>query len=358
MKRLILFICFLPTLTFSQANILNAKSPDEIGVKGLYEEVASNEKPLEYEFVDDKDILFSKTIWEVISLDERVNFPMYYPIDTTVVGNERRPLIHHLYTAILSGDIENIYEQDNLKDKKSVEKLKNQLIYRKIRDGSDDNLIGYARIATYNGRIPFIQSYNVSVPDSLVRFEMDYNNPDSALAGLSDKEQTNQYNAWASALEDIIFENNLLTDEEFSVEKFEYQDVIDYKLKGIWYFDKRIGELRYRPIAICPIVKIPKEKDSNPDDPKTFEMFWVFYPDARQILHEGLAFDNKNTSKQISFDHLINSRRFSAFIYKEDNVFEDRDIKGYIPKNALMQLLESERIKEKIRNFELDMWSY
>ena len=87
-------------------------------------------------------------------------------------------------------------------------------------------------------------------------------------------------------------------------------------------------------------------------------MFWVFYPDARQILHEGLAFDNKNTSKQISFDHLINSRRFSGFIYKEDNVFEDRDIKGYIPENALMQLLESERIKEKIRNLEQDMWSY
>ena len=230
------------------------------------------------------------------------------------------------------------------------------MIYRKIRDGSDNNLIGKARLNTYNGKIPFIQSYNVSVPDSLVQFEMDYNN--GIYEGLSVKKQDSLYNGWDSSLDDIIFENKLLTDEEFSVEKFEYQDVVDYKIKGIWYFDKRIGELRYRPIAICPIVKIPKEKDTNPDDPKTFEMFWVFYPDARQILHEGLAFDNKNTSKQISFDHLINSRRFSGFIYKEDNVFEDRDIKGYIPENALMQLLESERIKEKIRNLEQDMWSY
>lgn len=356
MKRLILFIFSLPTIVISQANVLNAKSPEEIGDKHLYDEVSADQGPLEYEFVDDKDVLFSKTIWEVISLDERVNFPMYYPVDTTVVGNERRPLIHHLYAAVLSGDIKDVYEQDNLKERKPVEKLKRQLIYRKIRDGSDNNLIGNARINTYNGKVPFIQSYNVIVPDSLVQFEMDYNN--GLYEGLSDKEQGNLYDAWDSALDDIIFENKLLTDEEFSVEKFEYQDVVDYKIKGIWYFDKRIGELRYRPIAICPMVKIPKEKDTNPDNPKTFEMFWVFYPDARQILHNGLAFDNKNTSKQITFDHLINSRRFSGFIYKEDNVFEDRDIKGYIPENAMMQLLESERIKEKIRNLEQDMWSY
>ena len=108
MKRLILFIFSLPTIVISQANVLNAKSPEEIGDKNLYDEVSADQGPLEYEFVDDKDVLFSKTIWEVISLDERVNFPMYYPVDTTVVGNERRPLIHHLYTAVLSGDIKKV----------------------------------------------------------------------------------------------------------------------------------------------------------------------------------------------------------------------------------------------------------
>ena len=87
-------------------------------------------------------------------------------------------------------------------------------------------------------------------------------------------------------------------------------------------------------------------------------MFWIYFPDARYILHEAHAFNDKNTSKPITFDHLINSRRFSGFIYKEDNVYEDRDIKGYISENALMQLLESQRIKEKLRNLEQDMWSY
>jgi hypothetical protein len=59
-----------------------------------------------------------------------------------------------------------------------------------------------------------------------------------------------------------------------------------------------------------------------------------------------------------TFDHLLNSRRFNAVIYLEENVYGDREIKDYMKENAQMQLLESERVKEKIRNFELDMWNY
>ena len=88
MNRLPLFITFLPLFVFSQANILNAKSPDEIGIANVFDEVDSDESPLAYGYISDKDVLFSKTIWEEINLDERVNFPMYYPIDTLVVGNE------------------------------------------------------------------------------------------------------------------------------------------------------------------------------------------------------------------------------------------------------------------------------
>jgi len=60
----------------------------------------------------------------------------------------------------------------------------------------------------------------------------------------------------------------------------------------------------------------------------------------------------------VSFDHLLNSRRFNGTIYKEENVYGDREVKEYVIENALMQLLESDRIKDKIRNFEQDMWSY
>jgi hypothetical protein len=60
----------------------------------------------------------------------------------------------------------------------------------------------------------------------------------------------------------------------------------------------------------------------------------------------------------ITFDQILNSRRFNSVIYKEENVYGDRDIKDYMKDNAQNQLLESDRIKDKIRSFEQDMWNY
>ena len=58
-----------------------------------------------------------------------------------------------------------------------------------------------------------------------------------------------------------------------------------------------------------------------------------------------------------SFDHLLNARMFSSVIYQEANVYGDRKIKDYIPDNVLFQLLESDKIKEKIHNREQDIWT-
>lgn len=60
----------------------------------------------------------------------------------------------------------------------------------------------------------------------------------------------------------------------------------------------------------------------------------------------------------VTFDDLLNSRRFNGEIYKEENVYGDREISEYMRENSQMQLLESERVKDKIRDFEQDMWNY
>jgi len=84
----------------------------------------------------------------------------------------------------------------------------------------------------------------------------------------------------------------------------------------------------------------------------------VFFPDAREVLHEYKAFNNENSAIPHSFDHILNGRRFHGYIYQEENVYGDRKINEYVSENALMQLLESDRVKTKIRDFELDMWTY
>jgi gliding motility associated protien GldN len=96
----------------------------------------------------------------------------------------------------------------------------------------------------------------------------------------------------------------------------------------------------------------------NSEEKDYIELFWIFFPAAREVLHEAKAFNEKNSSMPISFDQILNSRRFNAVVYKEENVYGDRSIEEYMKDNSQNQLIESERIKEKIRNFEQDMWNY
>ena len=353
MKRTYILILFLSSIVaFGQANILNAKSPDEIGQKSIYDEIDSDNSPLPYGFISEKDVIFSKTIWEEINLDERVNFPMLYPIDTVVVGNERRPLLHYLLKSALEGDFP-VYQRDNFKDVLTIPDLKQKLIYQRIYNGDGLN-IGLDRIVNEAGnKEQFLINAGVDIGEYSEIDELDPSYPED------------EYAEYLKRMDELIFENKLLREEEYAQEQVGYADVQSYRIKGVWYFDKRQSDLRYRPIAIAPVVITPRSKDlvnnnttSANVELETVDLFWVFYPDVRPFLHNALSFNNKNTSKPISFDHLINSRRFSGFIYKEDNVYEDRDINDYLPENALLQLLESQRIREKIRNLEQDMWSY
>ncbi len=148
--------------------------------------------------------------------------------------------------------------------------------------------------------------------------------------------------------------------EEFVIKRdIGAADISSYLIKGLWYFDKRQSELKYRILGIAPAAPDVNFIDSDDEANKEpIPMFWIFFPEIRDILHEAKAFNNKNSAMPISFDHLLNSRRFHSIIYKEENVYGNREVKEYISDNALMQLLESERIKDKIRGFEQDMWSY
>ena len=88
------------------------------------------------------------------------------------------------------------------------------------------------------------------------------------------------------------------------------------------------------------------------------DLFWVFYPDAREVLANQIVFNGKNLSSDITYDDVLNARRFSSIIYKSDNGLGTGKISDYIPHDAEEQLEESERIKAQILEMENDMWNY
>jgi gliding motility associated protien GldN len=283
---------------FAQANILNAKIPEEIGVKTEAQLLLDNDRPLEYGYVGDRDILFSKMIWEKVVLDERVNFPLYFPIEENL-GEDRKSLYQVLLNNLKDGMISKVYADSYFTEERTMKDLEASLTMTKITDAG-----------------------------------IDYMN------------------------ENAVSESEI--PEEYIIRReIGPSDIKSYLIKGLWYFDKRQGELKYRILGIAPAapdVNFIDSEDNSNSEP--IPMFWVFVPEIRDILHEAKAFNDKNSAVPISFDHLLNSRRFGGLIYKEENVYGDREVKEYVAENALMQLLESERIKDKIRNFEQDMWSY
>ena len=279
----------------AQLNILNAKSPEEIGLKTDAQIAYDNDNPLPYGYVDDRDILWSKATWEIIDLDERVNFPLYYPIDTNNIGSERRSLYDVLVKNIKNGTISEVYADSYFSEKRTLRDIEGSLVY------SDTTDLGIEQFNAV-GRVD---------PEYVRKFTLD--------AG----------------------------------------DIEEWRIRGVWYLDKRQGELRYRLLAICPVANEARSKAFPDDDVDAkVELFWVWYPGAREVLHKAKAFNRKNTSQPISFDHLLNSRRFNAVIFKDDNVQGDRGVADYINDNSLMQLLESDRIKDQIRNIEIDLWNY
>ena len=310
--------------SIAQSNLLNAKTPAEIGKKTAAQLESDNDKPLPYGYVHDRDVLMGKTVWEFVDVDERINFPLYYPIDTANIGKDRRSLFDVLLRGIKDGKITEVYTDDYFNTKKSLKDMSSSF---KFRDTTDA------------GREEINNHYDEYYPKA------------SPLVVKKDKKGNIISQTGGDAPVGKELAKEFIDERELTA-----QDISGYRIKGYWYFDKRQSELKYRMLAICPVT--PEARDIGKDNADVIDLFWVYFPSIRDVLHDAKAFNDKNSAMPITFDHLLNSRRFNGVIYKEENVYGDREIKDYMKENAQMQLLESERVKEKIRNFEQDMWNY
>jgi gliding motility associated protien GldN len=292
---LFLFLFFGSLILYAQKSVLNVKSPEEM-ITDASVDISLFEKPISYGYIDQRDIMWSKVVWEVIDLDERINYPLYYPVDTVALDYSRRSLYDVLVNAIKSEKLTDVYADDYFTEKLNKEDIESRL----------------QKIDTLDEGKSYLNA-GEAVPKEFI-------NKRVINAG----------------------------------------DIDQYWIKGMWYFDRRMGELKYRLLGIAPVapdVYFIDDDNVNREEVKV-PFFWVWYPSAREILNNSYVFNPKNPSNPISFDMLLNARRFNGVIFREENEFGDREIKDYIVKNSLFQLLESNRIKEAIRDKEQDMWSY
>ena len=288
-------ICFFTKIDYIYCqNIMNFKTATEFNkvVRKNNQDTTVKGNLIEFQHVYDRDIMRSVVVWEVLDLNEKLNFPYYFPTDTNNIESNRRSLFDALVSGIRRGEIKEIYMDGYFLNKKSVEDIESSLV---LVDTSELGIEQFNRGEQISSE--YIDSLSISS-----------------------------------------------------------KDILSYRIKGIWYFDKRYSEMKYRLIGLAPIsIDI---SDKGKEDFTEVELFWVFFADARKVLAKTFVFNEKNVNHKVSYDEMLNTRRFTSVIYKEGNMYDDRNISDYIKENAIFQLRESEIIKEKIRNMELDMWNY
>lgn len=295
---------------FSQT-ILNAKSPSDFrkmrdeNVKIVGDTVISNKiTPLSYGYVDERDIIKSVYVWEVIDLNDKVNQPFYYD-NADSFSLQNKSLYTVLLQSALSDKFTEVYDDENFTTKLDKEGIKRKLSYEVLADEALD----------------IIESGRQLTPEEIKRY--------------TDVYQT--------------------TNDKVRM----------IKVMGMWFVDKRDGQMKYRPLGIAamgpdPTFAAQKAKGlvMPSDQEELVDLFWIFYPDAREVLANNIVYNQKNKSADLSFDDLINARRFSSVIYKSSNGLGDGLIKDYIPRNAEEQIEESDRIKGQILEMENEMWNY
>lgn len=288
-------------------NVLNAKSPEELReqranklvVNEAGDSISTEVEPLSYGFIEDKDIIWSKVVWETIDLNERLNQP-YSKKGDEIIQNSKS-LYEVLMDGMKSGRIKEVYATDEFTQKLDYDQILSKLEFVEVDQAFLDDLAA-------NGETP-------AEGEGILKHQL------------------------------------------------HNEDVRMIQVKGLWYIDRRLGELKYRLLGLALLSKdiqaqTTQARMAGIENNEMFPLFWIWYPDARKELSNFTIFNPKNSTSSITYDEVLNARRFSSIIYKAQTNVGVKSINEYIPEDAKAQLEEHNRIRNSIIQQESDMWNY
>lgn len=261
---------------------------------GFYtRETVRQKVPIPYPYVRESDVMFSKRVWRIVDLRQKMNYPLYFPTQLLL---DRESLVQRLVRAIKYNEI-TAYEND--------------------LDGEFTTRLSYDQVLTNLDALDKVQKQtdeNGNEIDVTIKGEIKWN---------SIKE--------------------LLVKEE-------------------WFFDKQHSTLQVRIIGLCPIMHSMRILDTGGEEEQAGEitriqLFWVYFPEARNVLANTDVFNSFNDAQRNSFDDIFFKRKFTSYIIKESNVYDDRRISEYTF-GGIQTMQESDRIKNEIFNIEHDLWEY
>ena len=232
----------------------------------IYTRQMPDNQKVNYTYLNESDVIWSKRLYRIIDLREKMNLNLYYPSLKYDAAQNR-------FTSEMS-------------------------------DGRM-NFSGILLNEILSGRVPATDGDAMTVPTT-------YND----IAAKMNRDTLTIAVVGADGLE----HDSTVTNMENP------SDIKQLMLLEEWFFDKKHSRLDVRIIGICPIYM---GYDPITSRLVKRRLFWIRYEDVRQALAASEAFNSYNDAMRISFEDLMLQRRFSGYIVAESNVYDDRSINQY-----------------------------
>jgi len=294
MKKLILItvisVFFIPMLSAQVSDVLD----------GIYvKEHVPARKPIPYHHLREADIMWSKKLWRMLDLKEKLNHPLYFP--TTTKMDDRYSLIDLIFYGV---------EQEGL------------VVY----DPTDDEFTTPMTMAQIDGK------FDVSNDTTYV---------EDPITGET-KPQIVEHERTTSEVQRLLMKEVWYFDKQ--------RAMLEVRIVGLCPL--RMFE---KPVALGQ--EQPAAGDTSEEKELTMRpVCWVYFPAVRPLFANHEVFNTNNDAERRTFDDIFFKRRFSSYVYQETNVYNNRIVGNY--RKGLDALLESDKIKDFIFKFEHDLWEY
>ena len=299
MKKGIFLILSLVSFSFAFAQFDDTQIPPPLSAPWDVVEVSEFPGPIPYPVVKANDVMWYVYIWREIDLREKRNHALYFPTEP-----------------------------------QGVYKSLGQLIIDAIDMDNPDNADA---LPVYTNEDCNIRVNRADIKNNLALTK-----------------NTIKYDS----------ETGEAVGEQEIVIPFTTAQIMYYRLKEVWFFDKNRGELSVRILEIEPFFEYEKETGAGIDDEDLRNptakrrLGCIKYDELRPFLAKQPYYTPKNVALKVSFDDVLTWKRyFASYIIAEGNIHNNREIQDYI-KNPRDQRLESDKILNKIRDYESEIWEY
>jgi hypothetical protein len=367
-----------------------------------------------YEFVRPSDYVFSKRVYSRIDAREKINQSIFLPFDS-FDGEEGET---SSYNPANAKDVDNTsWSRDQSNWSLWTVILRHILlgdltVYQVASDNYPDVEDGYnlrypvVKNANYNGNDYFLNSAYKKTISNII--SANGRGDDLKFAMLSDPEDTIIVTKTNQTLSAFIDSAILANPDYISIQAIDQEKLAswweaanegsivkkDYKMmyaasnsifafnvKEDWYFDKELSVFEKRIICIAPVARYTYSDQATTTERgdllvynklgKAYrfdngfeeyteqweerEMFWLYFPELRNVIVNYFVYNDKNDSDRMSYDELFLLRYYSGQIYKSSNRY-DQEVQDY--RHGVDALYEAEKFKDKMRNWEHDVWNF